>query len=93
LQRVLEESFQHALIRARAVPIDTLFDPEADNRRKEWAASTVLKSRLAQGDPFSPAPAAASSLTVNQDARSFTVVWGDGTKIAELSGSEPVLEE
>jgi hypothetical protein len=83
LQRVLDESFEQSMIRARAVPIDTLFDPDADARRKEWASTKILSSRFAQGDPFSPAPAAAA-LTVNQDARSFTVVWGDGTKIAEL---------
>jgi hypothetical protein len=84
LQRILEESLEHTLIRARAVPIETLLDPEADNRRKEWAAAFVMKSRIAMGDPLSPAPAQATSLTVNNETRSFIVQWGDGTTIAKI---------
>jgi hypothetical protein len=56
LQRVLDESFGLALDRAVAVPIDTLFDPQADQRAKEWASTKLLQSRLAQGHPLSPAP-------------------------------------
>jgi hypothetical protein len=79
LQRILTESFEHALIRAVAVPIDTLFNPDADQRAKEWASTKVLQSRLAQGHPLSPAPPAttqsAASLTVNPTQRSITFRW------------------
>ncbi|HEY1888467.1 MAG TPA: hypothetical protein VGG86_20860 [Roseiarcus sp.] len=78
LQRVFEESLQHALIKARAVPIDTLFDPASDQRAKEWASTKLLQSRLAIGDPFSPAPAASTtaqaSLTVSPN-RTITFRW------------------
>ena len=56
LARILEESFGLALDRAVAVPIDTLFDPTADQRAKEWASTKLLQSRLAIGHPLSPAP-------------------------------------
>jgi hypothetical protein len=79
LQRILEESFQHALIRAVAVPIDTLFDPTSDQRAKEWASTKVLQSRLAIGHPLSPAPPASvqssASLTVNPSQRTITFRW------------------
>jgi hypothetical protein len=78
LQRVLDESFQLALHRAAAVPIDTLFDEAADARRLEWASTKVLQSRLAQGHPLSPAPpstAQSASLTLNQPNRSITFRW------------------
>jgi hypothetical protein len=78
LQRVHLESFEHALIRAAAVPIDTLFDPASDQRAKEWASTKVLQSRLAQGHPLAPAPPQASqsaALTVNPQSRSITFRW------------------
>jgi hypothetical protein len=78
LQRIHQESFEHALIKAAAVPIDTLFNPEADQRAKEWASTKVLQSRLAMGHPLSPAPPssiASSSLTVNPAQRSITFRW------------------
>jgi hypothetical protein len=56
LTRILEESFGLALDRAVAVPIDTLFDPNSDQRAKEWASTKLLQSRLAIGHPLSPAP-------------------------------------
>jgi hypothetical protein len=79
LQRILAESFETALIRAVAVPIDTLFSPDADQRAKEWASTKVLQSRLAMGHPLSPAPPAnvqsSASLTVNPQQRSITFRW------------------
>jgi hypothetical protein len=77
LQRVLSESFELALDRAAAVPIDTLFDPEADSRRLEWASTKLLQSRLAAGHPLSPAPALSTqaSLTVSEPKRSITFRW------------------
>jgi hypothetical protein len=78
LQRIHQESFEHALIKAVAVPIDTLFDPASDQRAKEWASTKLLQSRLAMGHPLSPAPPASiqsSSLTVNPTTRSITFRW------------------
>lgn len=79
LQRIHQEAFETALIRAVAVPIDTLFDPNSDQRAKEWASTKVLQSRLAQGHPLSPAPPAttqsAASLTVSPQQRSITFRW------------------
>jgi hypothetical protein len=79
LQRILAESFDLALNRAVAVPIDTLFDPQADARRLEWASKLLLNSRLAQNHPLSPAPsqpsAHAASLTLNQPAKTITFRW------------------
>lgn len=78
LQRIHQESFEHALIKAVAVPIDTLFDPSSDQRAKEWASTKVLQSRLAMGHPLSPAPPStiqSSSLTVNPQQRSITFRW------------------
>jgi hypothetical protein len=100
LQRILAESLEHTLIRAVKVPIDTLWNDEADQRAREWAARQVLTSKLAANHPLSPA-APSSSVTVNNETRSFTVIWGDGTKIAELGpspsgaffGSEPAQDE
>ena len=77
LQRVLEESFALTLYRAVSVPIRTLHDPNADNRRLEWASTQVLKSRLAQGHPFSPAPAS-SLLSSNAPAGGKVIIsWLD----------------
>jgi hypothetical protein len=56
LQRILEESFGLALDRAVAVPIRTLYNPNADQRALEWASTKLLQSRLAMGHPLSPAP-------------------------------------
>jgi hypothetical protein len=83
LQRIQQESFEHALIRARAVPIDTLFDDNADQRAKEWASTKVLQSRLAMGDPFSPAPpsSAATALTVNTQSREIIFRWKSPTEL------------
>jgi hypothetical protein len=78
LQRIHQESFETALIRAAAVPIDTLFDPNSDQRAKEWASTKVLQSRLAIGHPLSPAPPASAqsaSLTVSPAQRSITFRW------------------
>lgn len=79
LQRILDESLNVALARAVSIPIRTLFDPEADHRRLEWASTKLLQSRLAQGHPLSPAPAAATqanaALTVNPAQRTITFRW------------------
>jgi hypothetical protein len=94
LKRILDESYELALIAAVSVPLQTIFDPDADHRRREWASTKLLASRLAQGHPLSPAPAA-STMTVSPEVRPIVVLWGDGTKIAELgpAGSEPAPKE
>jgi hypothetical protein len=91
LQRILAESFELALNRAVAVPIDTLFDPNADQRAKEWASTKVLQSRLAIGHPLSPAPAAttqsSASLTVNAPQKTITFRWK--TDADDLTSDDP----
>jgi hypothetical protein len=79
LKVILQESLEQVLARAVHTPIQTLFDPEANQRAKEWASSLVLKSRLAQDHPLAPAPpgAQAASLTVNPISRSVTFRWRD----------------
>jgi hypothetical protein len=79
LQRVLEEALQVALVKARSIPLRTLFNPEADQRALEWASTKVLQSRLAIGDPLSPAPSASiqanANLQVNAPSRTITFRW------------------
>lgn len=55
LQRVREEALELTLSAAEEVPIQTLFDDGADARRKEWASTAVLKSRLGRNSPLAPA--------------------------------------
>lgn len=79
LQRVQEESYGVALAQAASIPIRTLFDPNSDQRAKEWASTKLLQSRLAIGHPLSPAPAAttqsSASLTLNQPQKTITFRW------------------
>jgi hypothetical protein len=79
LQRVLEEERQVTNDVAASIPIQTLFDPNADARRLEWASTKVLQSRVAIGHPYSPAPAtsitANASLTANPVQRTITFRW------------------
>jgi hypothetical protein len=82
LQRILEEGLSEALVRAVAVPIDTIFDDNAGQRAKEWASTKILQSRLAMGHPLSPAPPAttqSASLQVNPVQRSITFRWRTDT--------------
>jgi hypothetical protein len=77
LKRIVEEALDEVLARAVSHPIQTLFDPAANTRAKEWAASLVLKSRLGQDHPLAPNPAGAQaqSLTVDTVQRSITFRW------------------
>jgi len=79
LQRVLDEAYQLTLAKAVSIPIETLFDPNADARRLEWASTKVLASRLAMGAPLSPAPASSAqssaSLTVSNGNKTFRFRW------------------
>lgn len=79
LQRILNEAYDIALYHAAAVPLATLFNPDADQRAREWASTKLLQSRLAQGHPLSPAPPATTvsnaSLTANSAAKTITFRW------------------
>jgi hypothetical protein len=79
LKTILQEALEQVLARAVHQPIQTLFDPDANQRAKEWASNLVLKSKLAQDHPLAPAPpgAQAASLTVNPVSRSITFRWRD----------------
>lgn len=91
LQRILDESFALALNRAVAVPIDTLFNPLADQRAKEWASKLLLSSRLAQGHPLSPAPtqsAQSVSLTQSPVSKTITFRWRTDADDALASDAE-----
>lgn len=75
LQRVRDEALAIVAYRAEAVPIATLFDPNADARRLEWASSQVLKSGIGRASPL--APAALTSLSADlPDDRVITIHWG-----------------
>lgn len=78
LQRIQAESLDRVLAAAMSIPIRTLFDPQADARRLEWASTKVLQSKLAQRSPLSPAPAQSAqsaSLSLNQNTRTLTFRW------------------
>jgi hypothetical protein len=77
LKVILSEALEQVLARAVSTPIQTLFNPEATERAREWAATLVLKSKLGQDHPLAPAPpgATAASLTVNSVQRSVTFRW------------------
>jgi hypothetical protein len=90
LQRVLEESFGLALDRAVAVPIDTLFNPNSDQRAKEWASKLLLSSRLAQGHPLSPAPTqSAQSVSLTQSPTQKTITFRWRTDADDALASDP----
>ena len=54
LARILNEELQIAVSRSRSELLTALESP--NDRRREWAATKILASRIAQSDPFSPAP-------------------------------------
>jgi hypothetical protein len=92
LQRVFEESLGVALIKARSIPLRTLFDPNSDQRALEWASTKVLQSRLAIGDPLSPAPPAttqsSASLTVNAAQRTIRFRWQSDDEAPVIDGDD-----
>ena len=59
LSRILNEELQIAVSRSRSEYLNALDSP--NDRRREWAASKILSSRIAQNDPFAPAPAQPSA--------------------------------
>lgn len=79
LTRIRDESFSLALDHAASIPIRTLFNPDADQRAKEWASTKLLQSRIAAGHPLSPAPPATTQsnaqLTVNQATKTISFRW------------------
>lgn len=87
LKRILHDELETVVIAGASVPIQTLFDPTADQRAKEWASTKVLQSKLAHeiAHPLSPSPATAGPSLPS--AGPVVVVWGDGSKIAEIGPS------
>jgi hypothetical protein len=79
LGRILNEELQIAVSRSRSELLTALDSP--NDRRREWAASKILSSRIAQNDPFAPAPAqpsaaqASLSLTSSAAGRTLTFRW------------------
>ena len=54
LQRILNEELQIAVSKSRSELLTALDSP--NDRRREWAASKILASRIAQNDPFAQPP-------------------------------------
>ena len=78
LARILNEELQIAVSKSRSELLTALESP--NDRRREWAASKILASRIAQSDPFAPAPAGsttANNVTINQDNKEITIHWGE----------------
>jgi hypothetical protein len=77
LARILNEELQIAVSRSRSELLTALDSPS--ERRREWAASKILASRIAQNDPFAPAPAQPSaqsaSLSLTNTAAGRTLVF------------------
>ena len=77
LARILNEELQIAVSRSRSELLTALASP--NDRRREWAASKILASRIAQNDPFAPAPAQPSatqaSLSLTNTAAGRTLVF------------------
>ena len=77
LQRILNEELQIAVSKSRSELLTALDSP--NDRRREWAASKILASRIAQSDPFAPAPAQpsaqAASLNLTNTAAGRTLVF------------------
>jgi hypothetical protein len=90
LSRILNESFDLALDRAVAVPIDTLFNPNADQRSKEWASKLLLSSRLAQGHPLSPAPTQSTQSNAALDVTPTKITFRWRTDADDASASDTI---
>lgn len=75
LQRVMDEATHCAVARAAAEYIRALSSP--NDRRREWGASQIMRSRAAQAHPFAPAPAGQtqSSTSVTVTPRAITFRW------------------
>jgi hypothetical protein len=87
LQRVLSEALEATLAKAASVPIATLWDPDADHRRLEWASTKILTSRLASQHPLAPAPPASTtsqSVTLNDPASRRSVTFRFRTDADDL---------
>lgn len=78
LQRIYEEALGVTLAKAASIPIQTLWDPNADNRRREWASTTLLKSRLARDHLLAPAPPAnLTSSLPGATTGTLILKWGE----------------
>lgn len=79
LTRILNEELAIAVSRSRSEYLSALDSPS--DRRREWAATKILSSRIAQSDPFAPAPAqpsasqASLSLSNTAGGKTLTFRW------------------
>jgi hypothetical protein len=77
LQRIRRESLDLVTEKAESKVIASL--DAQDARRQEWAVNTILRSKLGQNSPLSPAPAASlqssASVTVSGQQKSYTFRW------------------
>ena len=90
----LNEELQIAVSKSRSELLTALDSPS--DRRREWAASKILASRIAQNDPFARRPAqpsaaqASLSLTNTAAGRTLTFRWktdaDDLTPVIEHDG-------
>jgi hypothetical protein len=84
-QALMDELLQINVLKAEGEPIRALFDPASSDRRREWAASLILRSELGASDPFAPAPSAHTSVNVAISAKTLIVRWADETIIAKTN--------
>lgn len=79
VQGLIRELTDAVIARAAGEPVRALFDPNADDRRREWASTKILQSRVAQGHPFSPAPPqsaqSSASVTLTDGTKRITFRW------------------
>jgi len=78
-QGLLRELRDAIIARASDEAVIALFDPNSDDRRREWGSVRVLGSRVAQGHAFSPAPSgggnSAASVTLTDGTKRITFRW------------------
>jgi hypothetical protein len=86
LARILNEALQIAVSKSRSELLTALDSP--NDRRREWEATKNLASRIAQNDPFAPAPAqpsaAQASLSLTSSAAGRTLVFRWRTDADEI---------
>lgn len=73
LQRVLEETTELVVHHAAAEYVQAL--ASSSDRRREWGAAQIMRSRAAQSHPLAPAPANASTSVSISESREITFTW------------------
>ena len=75
-QGLIRELNEAVVSRAAAEVIRALFDPAANERRREWGSAKVLTSRVAVDASFAPGGTVAqSSVTLSDGDRRITFRW------------------